>query len=186
MWFAWRTVTVENDVPDVAGSHRAYLGLGSNLGDRRAMLRAAVESIAELGTIEAVSAVYSTEPVGLREQPWFWNLALRLLTGMTPADLLSAVKSIEVELGRRPGPRYGPRIIDIDLLLYDDVALHSAALEVPHPGLLDRAFALRPLLDLDSGLRHPITGESLADRLALGNFERTRRLFDGHSLLEVL
>jgi 2-amino-4-hydroxy-6-hydroxymethyldihydropteridine diphosphokinase len=171
-------------VDHAAGTHRAYLGLGSNLGDRRATLRAALAHLSDLGTIEAVSAVYSTEPVGLREQPWFWNLALRLVTVMAPSDLLAAAKAIEVELGRRPGPRFGPRIIDIDLLLYDEIVMTAQGLEVPHPGLLDRAFVLRPLLDLDPDLTHPLSGERLAGRLAQGNFERTRRLFDGAVLME--
>lgn len=148
------------------------------------MLRSALEALADLGTIDAVSSVYSTEPVGYRDQPWFWNLVLRLLTGMPPAELLDEARAIEVRLGRRAGPRYGPRLIDIDLLLYDDVSVRSRTLEVPHPGLLDRAFALRPLLDLDPELGHPVTGELLAQRLATGNFERTRRLFDGKLLLE--
>lgn len=147
------------------------------------MLREAVDALADLGTIDAVSAVYSTEPVGFREQPWFWNLALRLLTGMSPAPLLTRAKDIESKLGRRPGPRFGPRLIDIDLLLYDNIAFTADGLEVPHPGLLDRAFVLRPLLDLEPALVHPVTGESLAQRLERGNFERTRRLFDGGALL---
>lgn len=168
-----------------AGSdwHRAYLGLGSNLGDRRWALRSAIEAIGALGVIEAVSSTYSSEPVGMRDQPWFWNLALRLATRLGPADLLAAVKAIEIDLGRRPGPRYGPRLIDIDLLVYDDEAIATAALEVPHAALMDRAFVLRPLLDLAPDMTHPVTGERLADRLAGGNFERTRRLFAGAALM---
>ncbi|MGH7501069.1 MAG: 2-amino-4-hydroxy-6-hydroxymethyldihydropteridine diphosphokinase [Longimicrobiales bacterium] len=163
--------------------HRTYIGLGSNVGDRRRALRCAVEALSDHGTIEAVSSVYSTEPVGLREQPWFWNLAVRLATRLRATELLAAMRAIEVELGRRPGPRYGPRTIDIDLLLYDDAVISMPALEVPHPALMDRAFVLRPLIELAPDLAHPMTGERFADRLARGNFERTRRLFEGAVLI---
>ncbi|HET9985098.1 MAG TPA: 2-amino-4-hydroxy-6-hydroxymethyldihydropteridine diphosphokinase [Longimicrobiales bacterium] len=161
-----------------------YLGLGTNLGDREANLRHAVRRLAELGSIDAVSTVYASEPVGFREQPEFWNLALRMTTRRTPEELLAGAQRIETELGRRPSFRNAPRPIDIDLLLYGDSAVSTAALEVPHPRLLERAFVLRPLVELDPALRHPVTGERLADRLRAPGLERTEALFPGARLVD--
>lgn len=155
----------------------AWLGLGTNLGEREANLARAIAALQALGTIEAVSSVYESEPVGFLEQPAFWNLVLRLSTDLSPEELLAAAKEIEVGLGRRPSFRNAPRVIDIDLLLYDDAQFTLPDLVVPHPRLLERAFVLRPLVEIDPELAHPVTGESLRERLQQGEFERVAPLF---------
>jgi 2-amino-4-hydroxy-6-hydroxymethyldihydropteridine diphosphokinase len=161
----------------------AYLGLGTNVGDRRANLAGAIAALMRLGSVEAVSRVYETEPVGKLDQPDFWNMVLRLRTVLAPADLLRETQAAERRLGRTPTVPQGPRVIDIDLLLYDDLVLRDRDLEIPHPRMMQRAFVLRPLLEIDPDLRHAATAESLAGRLHSGAFERVRPLFDGGSLL---
>lgn len=162
-----------------------HLGLGSNLGDRRAHLRAALERISDVARIDAISGVYRSEPTGYREQPDFWNLVAAVSTDLEPESLLEATQRIEETLGRRRTFRNAPRPIDIDVLLYDDVVMESPELVVPHPRMLDRAFVLRPLLELAPDARHPVTGACLAEHLrSRDNWERTERLFDGTQLLE--
>ena len=175
----WRIATV---APERAV--RVWLGLGSNLGDRRRHLSAALERIRELGRIEAVSPVYETEPVGPIAQPDFWNLVVRLVTRLRPEALLEAAKTIEVGLGRKEGEHWGPRPIDIDILLYGRESVHAGGLEIPHPRMLERGFVLRPVVDIDPGLVHPVSGQKLEDVLHAGAFERIRRLFPGSELLE--
>lgn len=162
-----------------------FLGLGSNIGDRRAHLAAALRLLARIVAIDAVSSVYETEPVGFRPQRDFWNLVVRGRTALAPEELLRETLRIESELGRRRGARNAPRTIDIDILLYDDRIVSTPTLDLPHPRMMERAFVLRPLLELDAELRHPATGERIADRLASGGpFERTERLFPGQDLLD--
>jgi len=177
MWCGWRTATA-------ASEHRAWLGLGTNLGDRRAILREALRALSRLGRIEAVSSVYETEPVGLRDQPVFWNLALRLATPLEPFALLAEVQAIELAHGRiRPFPN-APRTLDIDLLLYDELVLDDPALHIPHERLPERAFVLRPLAELDPTLRHPATGDRMLDLArALPPTPRAEPIFPGAELL---
>jgi 2-amino-4-hydroxy-6-hydroxymethyldihydropteridine diphosphokinase len=140
---------------------RAYVGLGANLGDRSAMLRAAVEALRrEPGVaVVAVSSVSETDPVDYVDQPRFLNAAVALDTELPPRELLDLLLVIEGRLGRvRNGPRSGPRTIDLDLLLYGDEQVDEPGLEVPHPRLHERLFALEPLLELDSGLVLPGRG----------------------------
>jgi 2-amino-4-hydroxy-6-hydroxymethyldihydropteridine diphosphokinase len=140
---------------------RAYVGLGANLGDREAMLRAALEQLAaEPGVaLVAVSTVCETEPVGLLDQPRFLNAAAAVDTELSARELLDRLLGIEGRLGRtRDGPRFGPRTIDLDLLLYGDEQLDEPGLEVPHPRLHERLFALEPLLELDPRLVVPGRG----------------------------
>jgi 2-amino-4-hydroxy-6-hydroxymethyldihydropteridine diphosphokinase len=140
---------------------RAYVGLGANLGDRSAMLRAALEQLAaEPGvSVVAVSSVRETDPVGLVDQPRFLNAVAALDTELSPGELLDRLLGIERRLGRtREGPRFGPRTIDLDLLLYGDEQLDEPGLEVPHPRLHERLFALEPLFELDSRLVVPGRG----------------------------
>jgi 2-amino-4-hydroxy-6-hydroxymethyldihydropteridine diphosphokinase len=145
-----------------------YLGLGSNVGDRAAHLRAAVETLGEHRVeVEAASSLYETEPVGeILDQPDFLNAAVRIRTELQPEALLDLCKAIEVEQGRMlGGQRHGPRPLDLDLLLLGDLELQSERLTLPHPQVTSRRFVLEPLLELDPGLALP-GGMSLAAALA--------------------
>jgi 2-amino-4-hydroxy-6-hydroxymethyldihydropteridine diphosphokinase len=133
----------------------AYIGLGSNLGDRLAILRRAVDALGSLGTVRSVSPLYETKPIGYAEQPWFLNAVAHLDTALHPEPLLTALKRIERDLGRRPSFRYGPREVDLDLLLYDDLIRRDAPPLLPHPSLHERAFVLQPLADLAPALLVP-------------------------------
>ena len=147
---------------------RAYVGLGANLGDREAMLRSALEQLAAEPGIEvvAVSKLRDTDPVGITDQPRFLNAAAAVETGLSAGDLLDRLLGIERRLGRtREGPRFGPRTIDLDLLLYGDEQIDDPGLEVPHPRLHERLFALEALADLDPDLVVPGRG-ALADIVA--------------------
>jgi 2-amino-4-hydroxy-6-hydroxymethyldihydropteridine diphosphokinase len=146
-----------------------YLGLGSNVGDRRANLQRAVELLAQRG-VEALasSSTYDTAPVGdVLDQPDFLNAAIRVETALGPEDLLDACKDVERQLGRdlEGGIRHGPRPIDVDLLLLGDTEYASERLKLPHDQVLARRFVLIPLLELDMDLAVP-SGERLADALA--------------------
>jgi 2-amino-4-hydroxy-6-hydroxymethyldihydropteridine diphosphokinase len=147
---------------------RAYIGLGANLGDREAMLRSALEQLgAEPGIdVMAVSKLRDTDPVGITDQPRFLNAAAAVETDLTARELLDRLLGIERRLGRtREAPRFGPRTIDLDLLLYGDEQIDDPGLEVPHPRLHERLFALEPLADLDPDLVVPGRGP-LADIVA--------------------
>ncbi|HZO79604.1 MAG TPA: 2-amino-4-hydroxy-6-hydroxymethyldihydropteridine diphosphokinase [Solirubrobacteraceae bacterium] len=148
--------------------YRGYLGLGSNVGDRRSHLEAAVRAMPDRG-IEVLtsSAVYETEPVGLvSDQRDFLNACIRIATGLDPEQLLQACKEIEQELGRRGAEvRHGPREIDVDLLILDAMMHTSKHLTVPHPSVVERRFVLVPLLELDPDLTLP-NGTPLAGALA--------------------
>jgi 2-amino-4-hydroxy-6-hydroxymethyldihydropteridine diphosphokinase len=140
---------------------RAYVGLGSNLGDREAMLRRALDQLRAAGGVEvvAVSAFRETEPVGYLEQPRFLNAAAALETGLPARELLDLLLAVEHRLGRtREGPKLGPRTIDLDLLLYGSERLAGPNLTVPHPRLHERAFVLEPLAELDPELKIPGKG----------------------------
>ncbi len=148
--------------------HVVYLGLGSNQGDRAATLAAARARLEAAGVrVRRASPLYETEPVGVRDQPWFLNQVLEGETALAPGALLAAAKSIERALGRARGPRWGPRPIDIDILLYDDACIAETDpwLEVPHPELWRRLFVLVPLRDLRPDLRAP-DGTPIATRIA--------------------
>jgi 2-amino-4-hydroxy-6-hydroxymethyldihydropteridine diphosphokinase len=136
---------------------KAYIGIGANLGDREAAIAAAIASLGD--EVVAVSQLRETEPWGYAEQPAFLNGAILLETELSPRALLERLLAVEQELGRtREGPRYGPRTIDLDLLLYEGAAVDEPGLQVPHPRLHERAFALEPLLDLDPELELPGRG----------------------------
>jgi 2-amino-4-hydroxy-6-hydroxymethyldihydropteridine diphosphokinase len=145
-----------------------YLGLGSNIGDREANLRGALELLGRQGVnVEGVSSLYETEPVGeILDQPDFLNAAARIRTELEPEELLAVCKAVEVELGRMfGGPRHGPRTIDVDLLLLGDIELETDGLTLPHPEVVSRRFVLEPLLELGRDLSLP-DGTRLADALA--------------------
>jgi 2-amino-4-hydroxy-6-hydroxymethyldihydropteridine diphosphokinase len=139
-----------------AGDHRVFLGLGSNLGDRRLNLQRAIHLLGETMKVERISSVYDTPPMLVVDQPRFLNLVCLVTTQLPPEELLVQLKSIEHQLGRVAGPRFGPRVIDIDLLFYDELILESPSLTVPHPRISERAFVLLPLCELVPALEHPV------------------------------
>jgi 2-amino-4-hydroxy-6-hydroxymethyldihydropteridine diphosphokinase len=139
----------------------AYVGLGSNLGKREQTIHRALELLQDEGRLEvaAVSALRETDPVGYEQQPRFLNGVAAIRTDLDPRALLRRLQAVELELGRdRSGPRFGPRTIDLDLLLYGDEEIDEPDLVVPHPRLSERRFVLEPLAELDSGLEVPGAG----------------------------
>jgi 2-amino-4-hydroxy-6-hydroxymethyldihydropteridine diphosphokinase len=140
-----------------------YLALGSNLGDRRAHLRDAIEQLREHVRIDRVSSIYETEPAYVTDQPRFYNMALRGTTRLAPRRLLRFVKRIEHDMGRESGGvRYGPRPIDIDILAYDDLRMTTRVLTIPHPLIAERAFVLAPLAEIAPELVLPGHNDSVA------------------------
>lgn len=160
-------------------SNTAFVGLGSNLGDRLGHLRAALNAMAAAGLqVEAVSSVYESAPMYVADQPTFYNAAARLRTGRTPSMLLSQLLKIETELGRVRAERFGPRTVDLDILLLGPAGgtvVREASLVVPHPRLLERSFALVPLAEVGGECVHPMVGRRIAD-LAAGHESDVRRL----------
>jgi 2-amino-4-hydroxy-6-hydroxymethyldihydropteridine diphosphokinase len=155
---------------------RGYLGLGSNQGDRLALLRAAVDALSRSIDVVAASAVYETEPQGeVADQADFLNACLAVETALAPEDLLAVCKEVESTLGREPGgPRHGPRPVDVDVLLLGNLELRTERLTVPHPELRSRRFVIEPLLELDPELALP-DGTPLADELERVRDQRVER-----------
>lgn len=149
---------------------RVYLSLGSNLGDREATLQAAVAALGAVGSVAACSHVYETAPWGDSDQPHFLNLCCALDTTLPARDLLGHTQAIERDLGRVPTRRWGPRALDVDLLVYGDLRLATPDLTLPHPRIAERAFVLAPLAEIARHLRiggdTPESSRSVADLLA--------------------
>jgi 2-amino-4-hydroxy-6-hydroxymethyldihydropteridine diphosphokinase len=144
---------------------RVLLSLGTNLGERRQNLRRAVRALAGEMTVTAVSSVYETEPWGEPDQPDFLNICLAATTTHSPQQLLTIIKQIEQELGREESYRWGPRLIDIDIIFYDEVVVAEKGLNIPHSRLAERAFVLTPLADVAPDWVHPITGKTVVEML---------------------
>jgi 2-amino-4-hydroxy-6-hydroxymethyldihydropteridine diphosphokinase len=144
---------------------KAYIGLGSNLGDRMATLRTAIERFESLGRVTNVSSLYKTEPVGYLEQPSFLNAVVALETALAPADLLRALLGIERDLGRVRSFPNAPRTLDLDLLLVDNVILDTPELTLPHPRQHRRAFVLVPLAEIAPQVVHPGSGKTMQELL---------------------
>lgn len=139
------------------------IGMGANLGDRMDNLTRAVAALSQHVRMLAVSPVYVTRPWGVTDQPDFLNLCLSAQGRQTPAALLQLCQSIEGALGRQPGPRWGPRLIDIDLLFIGQRRLQTPSLTLPHPGVQQRAFVLIPLADIAPDFVDPVTGQRVAE-----------------------
>jgi len=153
----------------------AYISIGSNMGEK---LENCLKGLAALGEIDRIaiedrSEFYLTEPMEYTEQPWFVNAAARINTTLDPFDLLKILKSLESELGRIDSSlRYGPRVLDFDIIFYNDIIIETPGLIIPHPRMHNREFVLRPICDLAPGMMHPVLKKSprqLLDQLAAEN-----------------
>jgi 2-amino-4-hydroxy-6-hydroxymethyldihydropteridine diphosphokinase len=157
--------------------HLVYLGLGSNLGNRLKNLLRAIELLKPEVLPGKVSSIYETAPWGYKEQPEFLNCVVKAKTNLEPLALLEKLKSIESDLGREPSFRYGPRVIDLDILLYDDQVFSSPLLTIPHPRILERAFVLLPLAEIAGALKHPSAGKTI-NNLLIGIDKRGIKKYD--------
>ena len=149
--------------------HTVYLALGSNLGDREENLREAISSLSPQMVVKAKSHIYETPPWGYEDQPKFLNQVLKVQTYLEPEPLLKHVKRLEIALGRKASFRNGPRLIDIDILFYDDRVLNTPLLTLPHPRLHERGFVLLPMMDIAPDLIHPVTKKSVREMVAFCN-----------------
>lgn len=147
-------------------NHTVYIVLGTNLGDRFANLRAAIESMPPEVAVLAESQIYETPPWGYEDQPAFLNMVVKAETDLEPESLLKYLKQLEAELGREQNFRWGPRLIDLDILFYDDLVIDTPPLVIPHPRLHERAFVLVPLMEVAPDLIHPIFHRRISDFLA--------------------
>ncbi len=160
--------------------YKIFLGLGTNIGDRKSNLEKAVESLAKAGiNVEKMSGIYETEPIGVKDQDWFYNMVVKGQASLTPEELLKTVKNIEKELGRTSTIKWGPRVIDIDLLLYDDLKIDKnvegvGSLKLPHPQLKNRAFVIKPLLEIEPEAK--IDGEPIKKYLSKVKDQKVRRI----------
>lgn len=145
----------------------AAIGIGSNLGDAKANVRRALVRLEELGTVVARSSLYRSEPWGVTHQPGFVNAAALVRTELEPRALLDALKRIERDEGRTAGPRWGPRVLDLDILTYDDRCVDEPDLVIPHARLRERAFALVPLAELDPRWRDDVAALGRGEREAV-------------------
>ena len=146
----------------------AYIGIGSNVGDRVENLRQALEHLDGIMSLERLSATYETAPRYVIDQPSFLNMAVGGDTPLEPLLLLEQLKKIEIDIGRVPTEeRYGPRAIDLDILFYGSDVVNEPGLSIPHPLMAEREFVLRPLADIAPNFRHPVMGRSVAEILSM-------------------
>jgi len=152
-----------------------YLSLGSNVGDREAHLRDAQARLGAVGQVTDVSSFYETEPVEFTEQPWFLNCVVGLETAQSPQQLMTSILNIEKAMGRRRVQKKGPRIIDIDILLFGKTVLDSPEVTIPHPAMQEHRFVLEPLAEIAPEVRHPVLKKTileLRDALPVGQTVR--------------
>ncbi len=147
--------------------HIAYIGIGSNLGDKRDHCEKAISQILEFDRhkLLAKSSLFKTQPMGYPSQDWFVNGVIKIETGLEPPELLRILKAIESKLGRTETFRWGPRTIDLDILFFDDLEIHTEELHIPHPLLQDRQFVLIPLAEIDRNLIHPVLKRTVQELL---------------------
>ena len=156
--------------------HIVYLALGSNLGNRLENLKEAMAALSPQLEVKAKSHIYETPPWGYEDQPLFLNQVLKAQTYLEPEPLLKHLKRLEIALGRKPSFRNGPRLIDIDLLLYDNLVLNTPALTIPHPHMHERGFVLLPMMDIAPDLIHPIIQKSVREMIVSCNLGNIKQL----------
>ena len=153
----------------MTAAHSAFISVGSNLGDKLAQCRRGVDALAAGGDIRitGTSRMYRTEPVDVADQEWFVNGVIRVETGLGPFELLARLQSLQRQAGRAEGGvRFGPRVLDLDILLYDRLVMDDPRLTLPHPRMHRRRFVLKPLCDIDPDTVHPVLGRTAATLLA--------------------
>ncbi len=161
--------------------HVVYIGIGSNIGDRQENISKAISLIKEKSKIIKISSIYETEPVGYKDQDRFLNLALMIRTESSPEELFGFLQSIERKMGRVKRIKNGPRIIDLDILFYDDEIINEENLKIPHPRLHERMFVLKPLMDISPDFAHPVLKKKIREMvLELKKTEQVK-LFREHS-----
>ena len=144
-----------------------YISIGSNLGDREENCRKAIKLLKENGiAVKKQSRMYETEPWGVKDQPKFINMAIEAETDKKPEELLRVLKEIEKEIGRKETAKWGPRIIDLDILLYDNLVIDTPELKIPHPLLHERDFVLKPLCEIAPDKKYPVTGKTVKEMAA--------------------
>jgi 2-amino-4-hydroxy-6-hydroxymethyldihydropteridine diphosphokinase len=159
----------------------AYLSLGSNIGDRAGNLHTSIDRLRDFGELVAISSFYETEPVEFTAQAWFLNCAVTFSTVKTPQEILAGILDIERQLGRQRGQEKGPRVIDIDIVLFDDLIVEDPGLKIPHPAMHERRFVLEPLTEIAPDAYHPVFKRTIRDlRDALKPGQEVRRI--GHGL----
>jgi 2-amino-4-hydroxy-6-hydroxymethyldihydropteridine diphosphokinase len=156
---------------------KIYLGLGSNVGNRARNIYSALRCLQDEIQLDRISSLYETQPVGYSHQAWFLNLVCAGETHLSPEDLLVLAKRIEREMGREEGIRFGPRIVDIDILFYDGLIMATPQLEIPHPRLAERGFVLIPLNEIAPGLPHPRLKLSVRELLDTAESTHDVRLY---------
>ena len=164
-----------------AGLVEAYLGFGSNLGDREENIRCAVQRLSKSVCGIQTSSLYETEPWGYLDQPKFLNMVCKCLTRLEPEELLSICKGLETLAGREPSFTYGPRALDVDILAYGDVVVETGSLSIPHGMLHERAFVLVPLAEIEPHWRHPTLNKTAAELLEQVNGTKGVRLWGSRS-----
>jgi 2-amino-4-hydroxy-6-hydroxymethyldihydropteridine diphosphokinase len=147
-------------------NHTVYLALGSNLGDRLANLKQAIAALPPQMEVKAKSRVYETPPWGYADQPMFLNQVIKANTYLEFEPLLKHIKRLEIALGRKPSFKNGPRLIDLDILFYDDLVMETPSLVIPHPHMHERGFVLLPLMDIAPDLVHPVHKKSVREMIA--------------------
>lgn len=147
-------------------NHLVYLALGSNLDDRLANLKQAIASLPPQMEVKAKSRVYETPPWGYTDQPMFLNQVIRANTYLEFEPLLKHMKRLEIALGRKPSFKNGPRLIDLDILFYDDLVMETPSMVIPHPHMHERGFVLLPLMDIAPDLVHPVHKKSVREMIA--------------------
>ncbi len=146
--------------------HIVYLGLGSNMGNRTMNLKEAIAALPPQMVVKARSKIYETPPWGFTEQEKFFNMAIKVETYLTPEQLVKHLKRLEIALGRKPSFPNGPRLIDIDILFFDDLVLETPLLTIPHPRAHERGFVLLPMMDIAPDLVHPVKEKTIRDLIA--------------------